>query len=76
MACTEMILYYVKISFTYKKLVFDTLFLQLGSEKLKTSDRLSDPRMIEVGCSTKVYEHPIYGKLSKREPGKEPNIFM
>ena len=31
MACIELILYFVKNSFTYEKLIFDTPFLPLGS---------------------------------------------
>ena len=31
MACIELILYFVKNSFTFEKLTFDTLFLPLGS---------------------------------------------
>ena len=46
MACIELILNFVKNSFTYEKLISDTLFLPLGLALL--AFEISDKRLSEI----------------------------
>ena len=48
MACIELIRYFVKNSFTYEKLIFDTIFLPLRSWLALKAFEISDKRLSEI----------------------------